>query len=153
MRAKFILTVDSNKLAKWLRLLGYDSKVIKSISILNMIRIAKKEKRIIVSRSKEVLKHPLDFERIFIHSNDPKEQLQEMKEIISFDSNQLFTRCPEDNNELKSIEKEKILHLIPEKVANSFHDFKVCQKCGRVYWHGSHFKDIESELKKVLKII
>jgi len=57
-RLKFILTFDAQKLAKWLRLLGYDTKVIKATPLLNLVRIAKKEGRIIISRSKSVLKHP-----------------------------------------------------------------------------------------------
>jgi uncharacterized protein with PIN domain len=148
-RLKFILTVDAQKLAKWLRLLGYDTKVIKSVAMLNLIRIAKKDKRIIISRSKSVLNHPLEFDRIFIHSDQLEEQLLELKPWLKYDENYLFTRCPEDNEILKDIAKDKILNLIPEKVAQLHDEFKVCQKCGRVYWQGSHYQKIMTEIQKV----
>ena len=146
-RLDFILTVDAQKLAKWLRLLGYDTKVIKAISLLNLIRIAKKERRIIVTRSREVLNHPLEFERIFIHSNDLEGQLQELKPWLVCDENYMFTRCPEDNELLKDIKKEKIIELIPERVALLYDEFKICQKCGRVYWKGTHYQKIKERLK------
>jgi uncharacterized protein with PIN domain len=149
-RPKFILTVDANKLAKWLRLMGYDAKVVKSISVLNLVRIANKEKRIVLSRSKEILNHPVDFQRVYLNSDNYQKQLTELIELIEFKQNLLFTRCPEDNNELVDIAKKKILHLIPEKVASSYHDFKVCQKCGRIYWKGSHYTEISQKLTEIL---
>lgn len=149
-RLKFILTVDAQKLAKWLRLLGYDTKVIKSVTMLNLIRIAKKEGRIIISRSKSVLNHPLVFDRIFLTSNHLEDQLQELKPWLSYDEEYVFTRCPEDNELLKDIAKSKILELIPEKVAELHDDFKACHKCGRVYWQGSHYRQIRDKIKELI---
>lgn len=148
-RLKFILTIDAQKLAKWLRLLGYDVKVIKSVSLLNLIRIAKNEGRVIVSRSKEVLNHPLEFERIFIHSTSLDKQLHEIKEFLVFDEEYLFSRCPEDNDLLQDIDKAKIQKLIPEQVAKEYQDFKICHKCGRIYWKGSHYLKIKEKLERI----
>jgi len=148
-RLKFILTVDAQKLAKWLRLLGYDTKVIKAISLLNLIRMAQTEERVIVSRSKEVLNHPLNFDRIFIHSNSLDQQLQEMKPFLEYEEEYIFLRCPEDNDLLYSISKEKVLALIPEKVGQLHDDFKICHKCGRVYWQGSHYHKIKQKLELI----
>lgn len=146
---RFILTVDAQKLAKWLRLLGYDSKVIKSVSLLNLIRIAKKEKRVIITRSKEVLKHPVEFARIFIHSDQLEAQLEELKPFLKYHPEAVFTRCPEDNDLLHAIDKEKILELIPPKVAQLHDSFKICHKCGRVYWQGTHYEKIKRVLEKI----
>ncbi len=151
MKKKFILTVDAQKLAKWLRLLGYDTKVIKSISLLNLIRLAKKENRIVVSRSKEILNHPVEFARIYIHSNQLDQQLAEIKSFLSLDQESVFARCPEDNDPLSDIDKAKILHLIPAKVAEIYDDFKICHKCGRVYWQGSHYNQIIQKLQTLFK--
>lgn len=148
-RLKFILTVDAQKLAKWLRLLGYDTKVIKSITMLNLIRIAKKERRVIVSRSKSVLNHPLEFDRIFIQHNSLEEQLEELKPWLVYDKDYVFTRCPEDNEVLTDIAKEKIIALIPAKVALQHDGFKICHKCGRVYWQGTHYQKIRDLLGKI----
>ncbi len=145
-----MLTVDAQKLAKWLRLLGYDTKVIKSVSLLNLIRIAQKEERVIVSRSKDVLNHPLKFDRIFIHSNSLDQQLQEMKPFLEYEEEYIFLRCPEDNELLHSISKEKALAFIPEKVAQLHDDYKICYKCGRVYWQGSHYTKIKDKLIDLL---
>lgn len=152
MQKKFLITVDAQKLAKWLRLLGYDTKVIKAVSLLNLIRIAQKEKRIIVSRSKDVLNHPLPFDRIYIHSNTLEEQLQEIKEFLKFSPAEIFTRCPEDNEVLKEVSKSEIIKLIPEKVAEQYDDFRICHRCGRVYWKGSHYEKILEELENIFEI-
>lgn len=148
-RKKFILTVDAQRLAKWLRLLGYDAKVIKSVSLLNLIRFAKKEGRTIITRSKILLNHPLEFDRIFIHNNQLEEQLLELKPFLSYDEKYIFTRCPEDNDLLHEIEKSLVVDSIPEKVAEERNEFKICHKCGRIYWQGSHHQEIISKLKSL----
>lgn len=147
MKAKFILTVDTQRLAKWLRLLGYDSKVIKSISLLNLIRIADKENRLIISRSKDVLNHPLPFNKLYIHSNKIDKQLEELKSFLVFDEDAIFTRCPMDNEVLTDISKSKILNRIPVQVKTTFNEFKICKKCGRVYWKGSHYHKIKAKFE------
>jgi len=69
-RPKFLLAENLGKLAKWLRFLGYDAALYRKISLDNMIRIANKDNRIILTRSKKVAKNKRKFKRILIKSEN-----------------------------------------------------------------------------------
>ena len=115
-RPRFLLAGNLNKLAKWLRILGYDAATYKSISFENMIRIAVKDKRIILTRCKKQAKSKKKFKRILIISDIPKLQLIELKELIEYDEAHIFSRCGKCNKILYKIEREKIQKKIPKFV-------------------------------------
>jgi len=149
LKPKFILTEDLGRLTKWLRMLGYDAEVYKSASFFTIIRLAKKERRIFITRSKKDLKSNQKISRVLIKSENYLEQLQEMKDYISFKDEHIFTRCLICNKSLFDISKKKIIDLIPEYIYQNHKDFKVCRKCGKIYWKGTHHKDMMNELREL----
>lgn len=148
-RPKFLLAENLGKLAKWLRFLGYDAALYRKISLDNMIRIANKDNRIILTRSKKVAKNKRKFKRILIKSENHSEQLRELKNIIRFDGNYIFSRCSECNRLLENIASEKIKNMIPVYIYQTQKKFKVCRFCGKIYWEGSHVKNMLAELKAI----
>ncbi len=150
LKPKFLLTENLNRLAKWLRMLGYDAAIYKSISFHNMIRLAVKERRIILTRSTKQAKSNLKFSRILIKADNHLQQLKELKEVISFNEHYIFLRCLLCNKLLIEIAKEKIKDLVPEFIYENQTDFKVCRKCGKIYWQGTHYKAMLAEIKNTL---
>ena len=150
-RIRFILDENLGKLAKWLRFLGYDAAIYKSISIDNKIRLANKERRVYLTRDKKIAKLKREFSRKLIVSQDYKKQLRELKDYIEFAEEYVFSQCPNCNIALKSIDKDKIKKLVPKFIYQTNNDFKVCYKCGRVFWKGSHYKEIISLLREILE--
>ena len=148
LKPKFLLTENLNRLAKWLRMLGYDAAIYRSISFHNMIRLAVKERRIILTRSNKQAKSNLKFSRILIKADNYLQQLTELIEIIAFNEQNTFSRCLLCNRLLSEITKEKIKDLIPDFIYENHTDFKVCRKCGKIYWQGTHYKAMLAELKK-----
>ncbi|MCK4957574.1 MAG: Mut7-C RNAse domain-containing protein [Candidatus Cloacimonetes bacterium] len=146
---KFIVSDDLGKLVKRLRMLGYDTLVVKKSSLDNIIRIANKDKRIFLTRSKQIAKLKKPFRRRLIESDNGLEQLSEIKNILDFDEDRLFSRCVNCNRLLRDIPKEKIEEFIPKDVFNNFSEFKFCRKCGKYYWKGSHYEDMKNALEKV----
>ena len=150
LKPKFLLAENLNRLAKWLRMLGYDTAIYKSISFSNMIRLAVKERRIILTRSKKQAKSKLKFSRILIKTDNHLQQILELNEIISFNVKYIFSRCLLCNKQLSDIKKESFKELIPEFIYENHTDFKICRKCGKIYWQGTHYKSMLVELKKLL---
>ena len=107
-RPKFLLAENLGRLAKWLRFLGYDAALFKKIDFDNMIRIANKDNRIILTRNRKEAKNKKKFKRIFIKTENYLEQLRELNNILEFNENYIFSRCSECNRLLYKIEKEKI---------------------------------------------
>jgi len=129
--------------------MGYDAAVYKAVGINRLISLANRERRILVTRSKKVFKLKQTFNRILITREHYQDQLQEMKKYIELNEANLFARCSECNAELFEIDKDKIKDLIPEYVFSNFSRFLICRRCGRIYWQGSHYHQIRSQLHKI----
>ena len=149
-RKKFLLDGNLGRLAKWLRMLGYDVAVYKSISIEKKISLCTKERRIFLTRSNKIAKRKESFSRILIKAEKYDEQLQEISQLLELNSERLFSRCLKCNYRLQDILAEKIDGLVPESVMHNFSEFKICRKCGKIYWRGSHYDAMKSKLKNLL---
>ncbi len=149
LKPKFILTVELGRLAKWLRILGYDAVVYKSVNLHAIIRLAKKQRRTFVTRSKKKIKSTQLYAKMLIKSENYLEQLREMKDHVKLNEEYIFTRCLICNNLLINISKKKIIRFIPEFVICNNNDFKICRKCGKIYWKGTHYKEMKNELGKL----
>jgi len=147
---KFLCDQMLGTLAKWLRILGFDTyfanQVIKDIELLE---IAKKEERILITRDKELVqrckKRQIKF--ISISSIDLDEQLKTTLKNIKINQDQILTRCTVCNSILEEIDKEKVKGEVPEKVFQYKEKFWFCKNCKKYYWHGSHFDKMISKIK------
>ena len=149
-RKKFLLDENFGRLAKWLRILGYDAAVYKSISIEKKVSLCIKERRLFLTRSNKIAKRKESFSRILIRSENYDSQLQEISHILELNNEMLFSRCLKCNYKLQDIQTEKINGLVPENVIHNFSEFKICRKCGKIYWCGSHYDAMKSKLKNLL---
>ena len=132
-------------LAKWLRIFGFDTVYPDATTDDDMIlQIAKKEKRFLISRDKELLlrgkKAQIDV--IEIHTTNLTEQLTQVLSTISVDSKQVLTRCTLCNTPLVSVGKKGIESHIPPKVFETRNDFWFCSVCKKYYWMGTHYENM-----------
>jgi len=152
LKPKFLLDENLTRLARWLRMLGYDATVYENVSIHNKIRLAKKERRIYLTRSKKTAKLKEEFSRFLIRANDHQHQMGELNQFLKFENDFIFTRCINCNRKLEKISKEKIKEIIPPYIYETFNEFNICRKCGKIYWQGSHYASMKRQLKNMLTI-
>jgi len=144
---RFILDVHLGKLAKHLRLLGFDTLYSNSFEDEEIAVIAQKEKRIILTRDIGLLKRKIVTHGHYVKSRNPGEQIGEV--IHRFDllrTIKPFSRCIRCNTSLKKIKKEHIPEHVPEKIKKKYNNFYSCPGCQNIYWKGSHWKHM---LKKI----
>ena len=149
LKPKFLLSENLNRLARYLRMMGYDAVVYKSISFSNKIRLLNKDRRTYLTRSSKESKSNQKFNRFLIKSTNINEQLQEIKKYITFPNDFIFSRCIECNKLLYNIEKEKVSKLVPEYILQNHENFLVCRKCGKIYWKGTHYQDMMKKLSEL----
>ena len=130
-------------------MLGYDAAVYKSISIDKMIHLVGKEKRVLLTRSKQISSRKEKFSRVLIQSEFHIDQLKELRSYLKLNEEYLFTRCINCNKILYDISKDKIKDLIPEFIFNLIDEYKICRKCGKIFWQGSHYEDMLKVLNKI----
>jgi len=140
---KFIVDVNLGKLALKLRLLGFDTIFRNNLQDEEIVTIAQKEHRIILTRDKGILKRNAVLHGYFLRNDDPKKQLFEMVKRFQL-QNQFkpFTRCTTCNGMLKEVDKDILIGQISEDILTYYNNFWRCTNCQKIYWQGSHFNKI-----------
>jgi hypothetical protein len=149
---RFIADVMLGSLARWLRILGYDTIYFRAIDDNELVKTARQQERILLTRDTGIAHRKQVQQLILIHSNSTLEQLKEALSALkkmNKTSPQLPPRCPVCNGELAAAEKETVADRIPEYVLLNATSFFMCRQCGKVYWYGSHKKSIDSILKNI----
>jgi len=149
---KFIADVMLGKLSKWLRILGFDTLYYRDLENDKLISLAIKENRHILTR-KTCLKNRNDVKEklIFIKDNDSMKQLREVIEHLKLEicPHHLFTRCLSCNQKLQALSPELIWDRVPEYVYTTEKSFSVCPLCKKIFWKGTHFKNMQQKIKKI----
>jgi len=145
---KFVCDAMLGKLAKYLRLLGFDAVYAPTPAALDRIR-AHEGGRVLLTRRKG----PSGFATtVRIHSEIAREQLREIKPQIlpAVMADAVFGRCIECNMELVEADRSDVEPDVPEFVYHHYRLFKICPSCKRVYWEGSHTSGMAALLKEML---
>ena len=147
---KFILTKELGRLAKWLRILGFDTLYFNQDNPGSLIVQALRDERVILTRNQH-LPQARGVTIIRITAETLKAQIPQIVETlnIKLDSQRMFTRCILCNEALTDIEKEKVKDKVPEYVFKTQNDFVRCPKCNRIYWQGTHWGNVVETLKEI----
>jgi len=136
----FLLTKELGRLAKWLRIMGFDAEYYRGDNSGSLVIQALREERIIISRNHRLPKQS-GARIIFLNAEKIKAQLIEVLKALrlELDSGKMFTRCILCNKQLQLISKEEIKDKVPAYVFGTQQAFNRCPQCRRVYWAGTHW--------------
>ncbi len=149
-RPAFIADCHLGKLAKYLRMMGFDTLFFEQIEDSELIRLARKENRIILTRDKELSQRKGALTYLLKDVQMPA-QLKDVAATFKLKTyRKKFSRCIVCNRPLRVVEKEHILNRLPPKVIRFFDYFEICDRCDRVYWHGDHYKRMQAALEEIL---
>jgi uncharacterized protein with PIN domain len=148
---KFIADSMLGRLAKWLRILGYDTLYHTDIDDSLLLRIAREDGRVILTRDTRLIKVKGLKDFIFIYDDNPADQLKQLFNTGIINESPMFlTRCVHCNSILYSIPSNKAEGNIPDFALWREKAVKRCADCGRIYWRGTHPEKIKERLKEVL---
>jgi hypothetical protein len=141
------LIVDAmlGKLAKWLRLAGYDAAYWRDGSDEKLIQCAQAEGRVILTRDHQ-LAGRRRLQAVLIASETLDEQIAEARAVLG-GSPRPFTRCPECNGALVDLPHDAAANLVPPYVWHTQTEFRRCPDCGRAYWKGTHWPAVQAKLE------
>src|SRR5262245_31607638 len=138
---RFIADVMVGKLARWLRILGWDVLYDNRFEDDQILRIAEAEDRTILTR--DVALHQSAGSRsLLIEDDDYQDQVRQVIARLNLREFSLFSRCTECNTPLLDTDKESVFLKVPPYVYLTQERFAVCPTCDRVYWKGSHANEI-----------
>lgn len=149
---KFIADSMLGRLAKWLRIIGYDTIYYPEIDDREFVNIALKEDRFILTRDTLLVKRKNVKNYLLVEGNHFRGQLCFIVKRLKLDPNaEILPRCIRCNILLKGVNKGDISLLVPDYVFETQDIFKICQTCKKVYWGGTHRDRIKQELKTIFK--
>lgn len=142
---KFLVDVNLGKLAHLLLLLGFDTLYrIDLTDDEELAEISKREKRVLLTRDRGLLKRKMVDHGYFVRSLFPKDQVFEVLHRFDlFKMVHLCSRCPDCNVLLESIEKERVRELVLPEIFQSYSTFYFCPECGKIYWQGLHYRHLK----------
>ncbi|PVY39625.1 Mut7-C RNAse domain-containing protein [Pontibacter virosus] len=147
---RFVLDVHLGSLARYLRLLGFDTVYGQHLHDPELVQISSEEKRILLTRDVNLLKHNAITAGYWMRSQNTEEQLQEVVSRYRLaDQFRPFTRCMICNGHIVQVEKNQVLAQLPPKTQLYFDEFYQCQQCRRVYWKGSHYKRMQELIRRI----
>ena len=153
---KFIVDSNVGKLARWLRMLGYDAVFFEGDDDAYMIDRALKESRVILTRDTQVMKRGVitsgRLKAILIDSDQPEPQVRQVIDTLHIDfKSRPFTVCLECNNPLEERGQEEVKERVPPYVFQTQQQYMECPVCHRIYWRGTHWQAMLRKLERLTK--
>lgn len=138
---RFVLDTHLGRLARYLRMLGFDTLYRNDYNDAELARLASVEHRILLTRDPGLLKRSVVTHGYWIRASDPQRQAREVVERFDlFAAIVPFARCLRCNTRLQSVHKEDILDRLPPMTQGVYDEFHFCPSCDRIYWKGSHYR-------------
>ncbi|MCD6391500.1 MAG: Mut7-C RNAse domain-containing protein [Dehalococcoidia bacterium] len=152
MEIKFIADNNVGKLARWLRLMGYDTLLFRQKDDSRMINTALNEDRVILTKDAQFMKRRLvtngTLKAILVKQDDPVVQIQEVVKLLNLNCHfKPFSLCLECNRALQPRSKEEMEHLVPPRVYETQTLYMECPACHRIYWQGTHWQAMVRKLQ------
>jgi uncharacterized protein len=148
---RFVADAHLGGLAHMLRMMGFDTRYDNHFHDDEIVAIAEQDGRIVLSRDRELLKRRSITHGCYLHAQKTEQQLREIVERLDLArSARPFTLCLHCNAPLRPIDKASVLDRLPPRVRENYERFSTCDNCGRVYWEGSHWRNMRRLLDGLL---
>ena len=134
----FIADAMLGRLARWLRILGYDTLYDVSLDDPQLVRIARAQDRILLTRDLGLARRR-NVRLIVLESETLEGQLAHLRRELGISALAPFTRCPVCNERLEPVTTDRAWGQVPSYVFATQDAFRLCPNCNRFYWRGTHW--------------
>ena len=149
---RFVADGMLGKLARWLRMLGYDVKYFNNLDDEELAEVAGSEERILLTRDVGLYQKASvkGLQAFLIEGKTEYEKLAELAKRygLSLEVDTSNSRCPKCNSNIRPVRKEAVLGKIPKSTSEFYDEFWECPNCGKIYWQGSHWERISKTLSR-----
>ena len=142
---RFVADAMLGTLAKWLRILGYDTLFDPELDDHQLVRLARAEDRMLLTRDRELARRR-GVRVLLIVSEHLEEQVVQALTDLELEPDAAFSRCPVCNVPLEPVNLDTVRARVPAYVAQTHKNFKLCSGCQRVYWRGTHWQQMDEQV-------
>lgn len=149
----FLVDINVARLAGWLRAMGCDTARSPGLDERSLLRWAREESRTLLTRNARLMERRAvaqgEVRALLLDSDLLWDQLRQVVRECGLDTHGTFSRCIRCNTILESVAKERVRDRVPPHVHRTQEAFMRCPSCDRVYWRGSHWRNMRTELSRV----
>ena len=148
---RFMVDHNVGKLARWLRMMGYDTRLFTGDNDSDMVTLARREGRVILTRDTQIMKRRLvksgEIRALLMESDVPEAQMRQLITALKLDPElNPFSLCLECNQPLLAKSPAEVAGLVPPFVFKTQRQYMMCPQCQRIYWRGSHWQAMTGKL-------
>tara|TARA_B100000315_G_scaffold148219_1_gene137075 strand:+ start:1568 stop:2050 length:483 start_codon:yes stop_codon:yes gene_type:complete len=152
---RFVVDINVGRLATWLRVMGYDTLFPREADDSDLVRIALREGRVLVTRDagfgrRRAVRNG-QMRVVRVEADDLRSQLRQVVRELKLDPAGGFSRCVRCNEPLHSLDKKDVDGRVPPYVFRNHSRFTECPGCRRLYWRGTHWSKMIAELDQVYR--
>ncbi|MFQ6059421.1 MAG: Mut7-C RNAse domain-containing protein [Anaerolineae bacterium] len=145
---KFLADEMLGRLAKWLRILGYDTAYLSPASDHALVRLARAEGRVLLTRDTGLARRR-GLQILLIESEQVEEQVRQVLDDLSLTASGSFSRCPVCNTPLEELDRAAVADRVPPYVLRTQERFSRCPHCDRTYWRGTHWARMRERIEEL----
>jgi uncharacterized protein len=147
---RFVADKMLGRLARWLRLLGYDVLYGSNFAGRGIAEAARRDGRIMLTRDRRWLRDPDSPPLVFVEADLFRDQLRQVVEHFGLDPfAHLFERCVECNGDLEIVGRDAAVGRVPPFVLETQERFLRCRRCGHLFWEATHVSRVKDELRRM----
>jgi uncharacterized protein len=151
-RPRFVVDSNLGRLARYLRLLGFDCCYDNAFADDDVAVISQQQQRIVLTRDRRLLQRKIITHGLFVRATLPRDQVAEvLRRLDLYDLSRPFSRCTRCNGLLAAVAKAAVAAQLPPLTRRYYDDFLRCSRCGQLYWQGSHHQRSQALVKKFLE--
>ena len=151
---RFLADSNVGRLARWLRVLGYDAAFEPRLSDGLLVFRALREGRVLLTRDVELTRRRLittgQVGAVLLNGDQVQDQLRQVRQELDLDDGAAMSRCLECNVPLQPRDPAAVAHRVPPYVRATQRRFSECPRCARVYWPGTHWERMRAQLQRAL---
>ena len=141
---RFVVDVNLGRLARLLRLVGFDVRYDRHLDDEALADIGDEEHRIVLTRDRRLLQRRKVTHGLFVRADRPLDQIVDVLRRLDLGRRLApFSRCLRCGGPLTKVNKAEVLDRLEPLTRQHYDDFAQCDGCGRVYWNGSHHRRLE----------
>ena len=145
---RFLADEMLGRLARWLRILGYDTLYLSPVNDHELVRLARAEGRVLLTRDTGLARRR-GVKTLLVASQHLEEQLAQVLGDLTLEPSPAFSRCMVCNALLQPLAREDARQRVPRYVYRTHEEFLLCPGCDRVYWRGSHWEHMRELLARL----
>jgi uncharacterized protein with PIN domain len=142
------------KLARWLRMMGFDSVFFTGADDSELVKQALAEDRVLLTRDTGIFQRRAvksgKLRAVLFDSEEPEQQMRRLlAEFELVKEARPFTLCLECNKPLVEKNRDEVKDHVPPYVFTSQTHYVECPFCRRIYWRGTHWQAMKKKLQKL----